>query len=80
MKNLFSFSSLNGEADVLIFPDLQSANISYKLLSQLAECTPIGPILAPMTHPINIVQRTSTVEEIVNMTHLTALITDRGSK
>ncbi len=80
LKNLFNFSSLDGEADVLIFPDLQSANISYKLLSQLAECTPIGPILAPMTHPINIVQRTSTVEEIVNMTHLTALITDREGK
>ncbi|MCO4753752.1 MAG: NADP-dependent malic enzyme [Bacteriovoracaceae bacterium] len=81
LKNLFSFSSLDGEADVLIFPDLQSANISYKLLSQLAECTPIGPILAPMTHPINIVQRTSTVEEIVNMTHLTALTSEReGAK
>lgn len=77
LHNLFKFSSLDKEADILIFPDLQSANISYKLLSQLAECTPIGPILAPMDHAINIVQRTSTVEEIVNMTHLTALISER---
>ena len=76
LKNLFSFSSLKKEADVLIFPDLQSANIAYKLLSQLAECTPIGPILAPMRAPINIVQRTSTVEEIVNMTHITALMSE----
>jgi malate dehydrogenase (oxaloacetate-decarboxylating)(NADP+) len=58
----------------LPFPDLQSANISYKLLSQLADCTPFGPALAPMKFPANIVQRTSTVEEIVNMSHLTALI------
>lgn len=76
LKNLFKFSSLNREADLLIFPDLQSANISYKLLSQLAECTPIGPILAPVAYPINIVQRTSTVEEIVNITHLTALVSE----
>ena len=78
LKNLFRFSTLDKEADILIFPDLQSANISYKLLSQLAECTPIGPILAPMSHAINIVQRTSTVEEIVNMTHLTALISEQA--
>lgn len=81
LRNLFNFSTLQKEADILIFPDLQSANISYKLLSQLAEVTPIGPILAPMSEAINIVQRTSTVEEIVNMTHLTALISDaQGAK
>ncbi len=77
LKNLFKFSSLDKEADILIFPDLQSANISYKLLSQLAEVTPIGPIISPTSHAINIVQRTSTVEEIVNMTHLTALLSDK---
>lgn len=76
IKNLFSFSDLKKSADILIFPDLQSANISYKLLSQLSECTPIGPIIAPLDYAANIVQRTSTVEEIVNMTHLTALISE----
>jgi malate dehydrogenase (oxaloacetate-decarboxylating)(NADP+) len=74
MNNLFKFSSLKQPADILIFPDLQSANISYKLLSQLAECTALGPIIAPTNQAINIVQRTSTVEEIVNMSHLTALM------
>ena len=74
MKNLFEFCSLDKAADVLIFPDLGSANISYKLLAQLGGATPIGPILLPMKHAINIVQRTSTVDEIVNMSHLTALI------
>jgi malate dehydrogenase (oxaloacetate-decarboxylating)(NADP+) len=75
-SNLFKFSSLTRPADLLIFPDLQSANISYKLLSQLSECTAIGPILAPMDSPMNIVQRTSSVEEIINITHLTALLSD----
>lgn len=79
-KNLFKFSTLDKDADILIFPDLQSANISYKLLSQLADCTPIGPVLAPMDFSANIVQRTSTVEEIVNMSHVTALISDLNKK
>lgn len=74
MRTLFDFCSLDKAADVLIFPDLNSANISYKLLSQLGGATPIGPILLPLKHAINIVQRTSTVDEIVNMSHLTALI------
>lgn len=74
MRNLFDFSKLDKAADVLIFPDLNSANISYKLLAQLGGATPIGPILLPLKHAINIVQRTSTVDEIVNMSHLTALI------
>ena len=74
MKNLFDFCTLDKAADVLVFPDLNSANISYKLLAQLGGATPIGPILLPMKHAINIVQRTSTVDEIVNMSHLTALI------
>jgi len=76
LKNLFNFSDLKSPADIIIFPDLQSANISYKLLTQLSDCTAIGPILAPMKYSANIVQRTSTVEEIINMTHLTALISD----
>ena len=74
MKNLFDFTNLDKAADLLIFPDLNSANISYKLLAQLGGATPIGPILLPLEHAINIVQRTSTVDEIVNMTNLTALI------
>ncbi len=74
MKHLFDFSSLDKAADLLIFPDLASANISYKLLAQLGGATPIGPILLPLKHAINIVQRTSTVDEIVNMSHLTALV------
>lgn len=74
MKNLFDFCTLDKAADVLIFPDLNAANISYKLLAQLGGATPIGPILLPMRYAINIVQRTSTVDEIVNMSHITALI------
>ncbi len=79
-SNLFKFSNLERPADIVVFPDLQSANISYKLLGQLSDCTAIGPIIVPMEYAANIVQRTSTVEEIVNMTHLTALISELQNK
>lgn len=74
LNNLFDFSTLDESADILIFPDLNSSNISYKLLSQLSEVQPIGPILAPMNQAVNIVQRTSNVTEIINMSYLTALL------
>ncbi len=74
LKKLFNFSSLDGPADVLIFPELNSANISYKLLSQLSDASAIGPILVPMKSTANIIQRTATVSEIVNMCNLTALM------
>lgn len=76
LNKLFSFSDLDDVADILIFPDLSSANISYKLISQLAEVRTIGPILVPMNHSVNIIQRTTTVSEIVNMSLLTALLSD----
>lgn len=77
MDKLFSFSTLDGPTDILIFPELNSANISYKLLAQLANANAIGPILVPMNHPANIIPRTATVTEIVNMCVLSAMLTDK---
>lgn len=74
LEKMFSFSSLDQPADVLIFPDLNSANISYKLLSQLSDATAVGPVLVPMNNAVNIVQRTATVSEIVNMSILTSIL------
>ena len=77
MDKLFSFSKLDGPSDILIFPELNSANISYKLLAQLGNANAIGPILLPMNHPANIIPRTATVTEIVNMCVLSALLSDK---
>jgi malate dehydrogenase (oxaloacetate-decarboxylating)(NADP+) len=74
MDKLFNFSELDGDADILIFPELNSANIGYKLLQQLSDASAIGPILAPMNDTVNIIQRTASVTEIVNMCRLTALL------
>ena len=77
MEKLFKFSQLDEAADVLIFPNLNAANISYKLLSQLSDAIPIGPILVPMKNAVNIIQRTTTVTEIINMSILTAILLQR---
>jgi len=74
MKNLFEFSNLDGSADIIVFPDLNSANISYKLLTQLSDVHAIGPLLIPMKHTVNIIARTASVNEIVNMSILTAIM------
>ncbi len=78
LDHLFDFTELDGQTDILIFPDLNSANISYKLLSQLSDTAAIGPIIAPMRKAANIVQRTSTVTEIINMSTITAILHDEG--
>jgi malate dehydrogenase (oxaloacetate-decarboxylating)(NADP+) len=77
MDKLFNFSTLDGPTDVLIFPELNSANISYKLLAQLGNANAIGPILIPMNYSANIIPRTASVTEIVNMCVLSALLADK---
>jgi malate dehydrogenase (oxaloacetate-decarboxylating)(NADP+) len=63
----YPFSALKGDANVLIFPDLQSANISYKLLNKLGGAEAVGPILMGMSKPIHVLQRGDDVADIVNM-------------
>jgi len=65
----YPFSTLEGSANVLIFPGLQSANISYKLVHRLSGAEAIGPILVGMDKPVHIMQVGSTsVQDVVNMT------------
>jgi malate dehydrogenase (oxaloacetate-decarboxylating)(NADP+) len=62
-----------GQANVLVFPDLQSANIAYKLVGKLGSGREVlGPLLFGLKQPINIVATSSTVEKIVNMAALSA--------
>ncbi|MCF7824003.1 MAG: NADP-dependent malic enzyme [Candidatus Marinimicrobia bacterium] len=68
-KEHYPFSELEGSANVLVFPDLQSANISYKLVHRLSNAEAIGPILVGMDKPVHIMQVGSTrVHDVVNMT------------
>ena len=63
----YPFSKLRGGANVLIFPDLTSANTCYKLLAQIGGEETIGPILMGMSKPVHVLQRGAEVEEIVNI-------------
>lgn len=64
----FAFSKLNGEkANVLIFPNLESANITYKLMKEVNEVESIGPILLGLSKPVHVLQLGASVDEIVNM-------------
>jgi malate dehydrogenase (oxaloacetate-decarboxylating)(NADP+) len=67
-KETYPFSSLIGnKANTLIFPDLSSGNIAYKLLSELGNAEAIGPVLLGMNKPVHILQLGSSIREIINM-------------
>lgn len=68
LKDNFPFSRLaDAPANTLVFPNLESGNIAYKLLQELGGAEAVGPILLGTRKPVHIVQLGSSVREIVNM-------------
>ncbi len=63
----YPFSMVKGDANVLIFPDLEAGNIAYKLMMRMGGAEALGPILMGMAKPVHVLARGSEVEEIVNM-------------
>jgi len=72
LAKAFPFSPIQGDANVLIFPDLSSGNIAYKLLRELGGATALGPLLVGLEHPVNVVPTGASVDDIVNIAALTA--------
>ena len=67
LKEIYPFSTLKGGANVLIFPDLASANIAFKLLANLGGTETLGPILMGMARPVHLLPLGSEVELIVKV-------------
>lgn len=68
INETYPFSTLKGSANVLIFPDLQSGNIAYKLMMRIGGAEAIGPILMGIGKPVHVLQRGAEISEIINMT------------
>jgi malate dehydrogenase (oxaloacetate-decarboxylating)(NADP+) len=66
-REYFPFSGLDQDANVLIFPDLQSGNLALHLLQNVGGAVPIGPLLMGTRLPVHLLQYGATVEEVVNL-------------
>ena len=74
LKNRFPFSILNGrKVNTLIFPNLDSANITYKTIKELDRAVSVGPILIGLNKPIHILKLGASVDEIVNMSAISVI-------
>jgi malate dehydrogenase (oxaloacetate-decarboxylating)(NADP+) len=81
LQEKFPFSKLVGKkVNTLIFPNLDSANITYKLLKELNEAVSIGPIMMGMRKPVHILQLGANVDEIVNMTAIAVIDAQQKEK
>jgi len=72
----YPHSRIKGDANILIFPDLTSGNIGYKLVQRLGNADAIGPLLMGTRKPVNVLQHGMTVAEIVNVAAITAVTAD----
>jgi len=73
----YSFSALTDDANVLVFPNLDAANIAYKLLWRFGGAEVIGPLLLGMNKAVNVLQQNAGTEEIVNLAAVAAVRAQR---
>ena len=73
LTGTYDFSDLKGKANILIFPNLESGNIAYKLTHYLGNAEAIGPILMGVSKSIHVLERNCEVNDIVNMTAIAVL-------
>lgn len=79
-KENYPFSLIQGNANILIFPDLNSGNIAYKLLQELGGSQAIGPILMGMKKSVHILQKGCDIRSIVNMSAIAVVEAQESTK
>ncbi len=72
IDELYPFSQVRN-ANVLIFPNLEAANVAYKLLQRLGGAEAIGPILLGMGKPVHVLQRADEVRDIISITAMAVI-------
>ena len=73
LADSYGFSRLRERANVLIFPDLSSANVAYRLVQSLAGAEAVGPILMGLDKPVHLMPHNSTVEQIAQLAAITVV-------
>jgi len=67
LENDFPFNRIKGKVNVLIFPDLNSGNIAYKLMARIGGATVVGPIIVGLKKSVHVLQRGASVDDIINL-------------
>jgi malate dehydrogenase (oxaloacetate-decarboxylating)(NADP+) len=79
-QRVYPHSRLTGEANVLIMPNIEAANIAYQMIKVLADALPVGPILIGAARPAHILTPSVTARGIVNMTAVAAVEAQQASQ
>ena len=77
LKHEYPFSKLQSRANILIFPNLSAANITYKLMDKLTSAVAVGPIMMGMNKPVHLLQRNASVDDIINMSAIAVVDTGK---
>jgi malate dehydrogenase (oxaloacetate-decarboxylating)(NADP+) len=73
LQQTYPFTHLKGPANVLVFSRLSAANVAYKLLDKLGGADIIGPVLLGMAKPVHVLQRGSSVQDVMNLATVAAV-------